>query len=167
MGTDTLTIKSLRDATGAGIMDCKKALERAEGDVEKAQEILRQKGISVAAKKADREVREGIIEAYVHSGNRIGALVEVNCETDFVARTPEFKELSHDLAMQIAAMSPEFIGDGDLPEDLDGASQEAVLLLQPYIKDPTKTIQELVNEVIARVGENVRIRRFSRFVLGE
>ncbi len=167
MAVDTASIKSLRDATGAGIMDCKRALEEAQGDIEKAQEILKQKGIAIAAKKAHRETSEGLIETYVHSGNRIGSLVELNCETDFVARTPEFKDLAHDLAMQIAAMAPQYIGDGDLPDDLNGNPQEVVLLQQPFIKDPVRTVQDLVNDVVARVGENVRVRRFSRFVLGE
>ena len=167
MVVDTASIKSLRDETGAGIMDCKRALEEAQGDIEKAQKILKQKGISIAAKKAHRETSEGLIESYVHSGNRIGSLVELNCETDFVARTPEFKNLAHDLAMQIAAMAPQYIGDDDIPDDLNGNPQEVVLLQQPFIKDPVRTVQDLVNDVIARVGENVRVRRFSRFVLGE
>ena len=167
MVVTTESIKALREQTGAGIMDCKRALEETEGDLEKAQEILRQRGIAKAAKKAARETREGLIESYIHSGNRIGALVEVNCETDFVARTSEFKELAHDLAMQIAAMSPLYVDLKDVPEEADGNPQEIVLLQQPFIKDPTKTIQELINDTVAKVGENIRVGRFIKFVLGD
>jgi len=167
MNLDTSAIKSLRDSTGAGIMDCKKALEKAKGDLAEAQEILKGKGVALAAKKADRQVTEGLIETYVHVGNRMGAIVEVNCETDFVARTPEFKQLAHDLAMQIAAMDPKFIGNEDLSDIPSESHKETSLLQQLYIKDPSMSIQDLVNEVVGKVGENIRIRRFSRFLLGE
>ncbi len=168
MPVDTSAIRVLREETGAGIMDCKRALEESNGDLKKAQELLRDRGIAIAAKKASRVAKEGIVQAYVHSGNRIGAMVELNCETDFVARTPEFRALAHDLAMQIAAMSPVCIGDEETPVDLKDASpQEAILLQQTFIKDPSKTVQDLVNDVVAKVGENVKVRRFSRYVLGE
>lgn len=160
-------IKALREKTGAGVMDCKRALEEAGGNVQKAEELLRQKGIASAAKRANREVRQGLVEAYVHSGSRIGSLVEVNCETDFVARTPEFRDLAHILAMQVAAMNPLYLDKTDMPP-ADGANPEAVcLLLQPYIKDPSKTIRDVVNEAIGRMGENIRVKRFARFALGE
>ena len=160
-------IKTLRAETGAGIMDCKRALEEVEGDLEKAREILRAKGMAKAAARASRETQEGIIDCYVHGGNHIGALVEVNCETDFVARTPEFRELAHYLAMQVAAMAPQYVDRQDLPDDNAGDSSELCLLQQPFIKDPTQLVQDLVNEVVTRVGENIRVRRFARFALGQ
>jgi elongation factor Ts len=163
----TGTIKDLREKTGAGIMDCKKALLEAEGNFEKAIEILNQRGVALARKKAERVADQGIIEAYIHPGGRIGVLVEVNCETDFVARTEEFKELAHNLALQIAAMCPQFISSEDVPDDeLETDVKTACLLLQPYIKDPEKTVQDIVTEAIAKVGENIRVRRFIRFELG-
>jgi len=162
----TTTIKELRRKTGAGVIDCKKALLEAEGKLEKAAEILNQRGLALARKKADRTADQGIIEAYVHQGGQIAALIEVNCETDFVARTDEFKELAHNLALQIAAMSPQFISPEDMPQETDTDPQIACLLLQPFIKDPNKTIQDIINETIAKVGENIKIRRFVRFELG-
>ncbi len=153
--------------TGAGIMDSKRALEEADGDVEAARKILREKGIASAAKKASRDTNEGLVEAYVHSGGRVGAIVELNCETDFVARTEDMKTLAHDVAMQVAAMSPKYVGEGDAPEDEEGNPQETCLLSQPFIRDNGVTVQDIVNETIAKVGENVRVRRFSRFSLGE
>jgi len=164
----TTAIKDLREKTGAGVMDCKKALLEAEGDLEKAIEILNQRGIVLARKKAERVADRGVIEAYIHPGCRIGVLVEVNCETDFVARTDEFKELAHNLALQIAAMCPQFISQEDLaPEtETDVDAKTACLLLQPYIKDPDKTVQDIVTETIAKVGENIKVRRFIRFELG-
>jgi len=166
----TTVIKELREKTGAGIIDCKKAILEAEGNLEKAAEILSQRGLALARKKADRAADQGIIEAYVHQGGQIAALVEVNCESDFVARTGEFKELAHNLAMQIAAMSPQFISPEDMPEDVpeetDKDPQVVCLLLQPFIKDPSKTVQDLINETIAKVGENIKVRRFTRFELG-
>ena len=160
-------IKTLRQLTGAGVMDCKRALGEAQGDLEKAREILKKLGLATATKKAERETREGIIHSYVHSGNRLGALVEINCESDFVARTPEVRELAHNLAMQVAAMAPRYISQEEIVEGEDHPPQEVCLLEQPYIKDPTRTVKELVQEVIARVQENIRVRRFARFALGE
>jgi elongation factor Ts len=163
-------IKELREQTGAGIMDCKRALSQANGDLKKAQEILREKGFAVAAKKASRATNEGIIDSYIHSGGRVAAMVEVNCETDFVARTPDFKELAHNLAMQVAAMSPIYVDVADVPPDMIGESaspQEVCLMQQAYIKDPSKTIQDLVKEVVGKLGENIRVRRFARFSVGE
>lgn len=167
MNITTADIKSLRDSTGAGIMDSKRALEEAGGDIERAQDILREKGIASAAKKVDRETEQGVIECYIHSGGRIGAMVEVNCETDFVARTEDFKALAHDIAMQVAAMNPRFIAESEIPEGEDVNPQESCLLQQPFIKDPRMTIDELIKELIGKLGENIRIRRFSRFSLGE
>ena len=160
-------IKALREQTGAGIMDCKRALDSANGDLEQAHEVLRKQGIAQAGKKSDRATDEGLVESYIHSGGRVGALVEVNCETDFVARTPDFKTLAHDVAMQVAAMAPLYLDRDDVPDGQDLDPQEACLLEQPFIKDPPKTVRELVNEAVARLGENVRIRRFARFSLGE
>jgi len=162
----TTAIKELREKTGAGIMDCKKALLEAEGNPEKANEILNERGLALARKKADREASNGIIEAYVHQGGKIAALVELNCETDFVARTDEFKELAHNLAMQIAAMSPQFISPEDINQETDIDTETACLLLQPSIKDPSKTVQDLITETIAKVGENIKVRRFTRFEMG-
>jgi len=160
-------IKTLRDLTGAGIMDCKRALEQAEGDVEKAQELLREVGMASAAKKASRETNEGLIETYIHTGGRVGAMIEVNCETDFVSRTPEFKALAHDIAMQVAAMAPVYVDGVDAPEGQDHDPEEAFLLQQPFIKDPSRTVQDLLNEAVGKLGENVRVRRITRFSLGE
>ena len=167
MNITTAEIKALRDSTGAGIMDSKRALEEAGGDIERAQDILREKGIASAAKKVDRETEQGVIECYIHSGGRIGAMVEVNCETDFVARTEDFKALAHDIAMQVAAMNPRFIAESEIPEGEDVNPPESCLLQQPFIKDPRMTIDELIKELIGKLGENIRIRRFSRFSLGE
>lgn len=167
MTITTADIKALRELTGAGIMDSKRALEEAGGDIERAQDILRQKGIASAAKKSDRETEQGVIESYIHSGGRIGAMVEANCETDFVARTEDFKALAHDIAMQIAAMNPKFIDESEIPDGEDIDPQESCLLQQPFIKDPGMTIEELIKELIGKLGENIRIRRFSRFSLGE
>jgi elongation factor Ts len=160
MATTTELIKELREKTGAGIMECKKALEDAVGDLGKAQQLIKERGLAMAEKKAGREAGQGLIDSYVHAG-RIGAMIELNCETDFVARTDDFKTLAREIAMQVAATSPSRISgqetstDGDLP-----------LLDQPYIRDPGRTVQDLVNETIAKVRENIVIRRFSRFELG-
>jgi len=162
----TAAVKELRRKTGAGVIDCKKALLEAEGKLEKAAEILNQRGLALARKKADRTADQGIIEAYVHQGGQIAVLVELNCETDFVARTDEFKDLAHNLALQIAAMSPQFISPEDIPEKTDADPETACLLLQPFIKDPNKTVQDIITETIAKVGENIKIRRFVRFELG-
>ncbi len=166
MQISTAAVKELRRKTGAGVIDCKKALLEAEGKLEKAAEILNQRGLALARKKADRTADQGIIEAYVHQGGQIAVLVELNCETDFVARTDEFKELAHNLALQIAAMSPQFISTEDIPEKTDADPETACLLLQPFIKDPTKTVQDIITETIVKVGENIKIRRFVRFELG-
>jgi elongation factor Ts len=163
----TASVKELREKSGAGIMTCRNALLEAEGDAEKALQILKEKGILKAQKKAERVANQGLIEAYIHTGGRIGALVEVNCETDFVARTDEFKELAHDLAMQVAAVPPQFITQDEASKEDDIDLETACLLLQPYIKDPTRTVQDLVLETIAKVGENIKISRFARFELGK
>ena len=167
MAVTVEAIKALRNMTGAGIMDSKRALEEAGGDVEAAQKLLREKGIASAAKKASRDTNEGLVESYIHSGGRVGAMVELNCETDFVARTEDMKSLAHNVAMQVAAMSPKYVDEGEVPQDEDGSSQEVCLLSQPFIRDNEQTVQDVVNETIAKVGENVRVRRFSRFSLGE
>ncbi len=161
------TIKELRERTGAGIMDCKRALEETSGDLAEAEELLSQQGIASAVKKATRSTEEGIVESYIHSGGRIGVLLEVNCETDFVARTDDFKELAHDIAMQVAAMAPSYVNSDDVPDGEDAESAETVLMQQPFIKDPSKSVQDLVNEGIGKLGENIRVRRFTRFSLGE
>ena len=167
MKVTTAMVKELRDRTGAGIMDTKRALDAAGGVMEVAEKALAEKGLATAMKKGGRETSEGVIQSYVHTGNRIGAMVELNCETDFVARTPEFNELARDLAMQVAAMSPIHIERDMVPEDAGDVPTEEVLTEQQYIKDPGKTVSELVTEMIARVGENVRIRRIARFELGD
>ena len=191
-------VKELRDLTGAGMMDCKKALIASGGDLPKAQEILRTKGLAGAQKRTGRHAKEGVIDAYIHGEGRIGAMVEVNCETDFVARTEEFKRLAREVAMQVAAR-PEtrWISVEDVPEDLveaerkiyaekaaaDGKAEnvierivegqlkaffkDTVLLEQPYIREDSKTVRDLVTDVASKVGENVVVRRFARFQLGE
>ena len=190
-------VKELREKTGAGIMDCKKALQECQGDLEKAVEALRKKGLATAAKKASRATNEGLIHSYIHMGGKIGVLIEVNCETDFVARTDEFKELAHNLAMQVAASSPLYVSKEDVPEDalekerrlyreqaleqgkpekvidrivegkLNKFYQEVCLLEQPFIREPEKTVSQLITEHIAKLGENIRVKRFVRFQLGE
>jgi len=166
LGIPIVKVKELRDQCGAGIMECRNALLEAKGDMDKALQILKGKGLLRAEKKARRATTQGLIEAYVHTGGRIGAMVEVNCETDFVARTDEFKELAHHLAMQVAAISPQFISKEEVPEGADVDPQVACLLLQPYIKNPDKTIQDIITETIAKVGENIKVKRFTRFELG-
>lgn len=163
----TAMVKELRDATGAGIMEAKRALEEAGGDMKRAADILRERGLAAAAKRAGRETRQGVIEAYIHAGGRIGVLVELNCETDFVANTPEFRQLAKDIAMQIAAMNPLVVSAEERTPEMEGPDEEVVLLKQPFIRDSSKTIEELVREVIARTGENVRVSRFVRFELGK
>ncbi len=163
MASTTELIKELRERTSAGVMDCKKALDESNGDVDKAEQILKEQGIASAAKKAGRDTDQGLIETYIHSGGRIGAMVEVNCETDFVARTKEFSDLAHDIAMQIAAMNPSTLEENNTDAESDNSS----LLQQPFIKDPSKNIQELINETVGKLGENIRVRRFKRFSLGE
>ena len=162
------TIKALREKTGAGVMDCKRALEEAKGDLEGAEALLRDKGLSDAAKRVGRETREGLVEAYIHAGGRLGALVEVDCETDFVARTAEMKELAHALAMQVAAMpSTSYVDRSEMPEDETRSPEEICLVDQSYIRDPSRTVTDVIQEMVAKVGENVRVRRFARFALGE
>jgi len=190
-------IKELREATGAGIMDCREALENAGADFDKAVDYLRQKGLSKATKRAGRDATEGIVELYSHGDGRVGVMVEVNCETDFVARSTTFRELAHEIALQIAANSPEFINDEDIPEAilererqvarkraedegkpadvierivdgrLDKFRDEVVLQRQTYIRDENTTIQDLLNEKIGTMGENILVRRFERWELGE
>lgn len=159
-------IKELRERTGAGVMDCKRALEHANGDVAAAEKYLAEQGIAAAEKRAHRVTAQGLIGSYVHAG-RIGAIVEVNCETDFVARTEDFQRLVHDLAMQVVSMNPKVVNESDLPEGAEGLPTEMVLMLQPFIKDPSKNIRQLVNEVIGKTGENIQVRRFVRFELGQ
>ncbi|MFC1914310.1 elongation factor Ts [Chloroflexota bacterium] len=159
-------IKDLRDQCGAGVMECRNALIETEGNVKKSLQILKEKGLLKAEKKAERETSQGLIGAYIHAGGRIGAMVEVNCETDFVARTDEFKELAHDMAMQVAAMSPQFISEEEIPGGTEVEPQAACLLLQPFIKDLTRTVQDVIIETVAKVGENIRVRRFTRYELG-
>jgi len=161
-----IKVKELREQSGAGVMDCRNALLEAEGDIEKALQILRQKGFLEAKKKAERSATQGVINAYIHTDGRIGAMVEVNCETDFVARTDEFKALAHNLAMQVAAIPPQFISADDAPTHDIKEAETACLLQQPYIKDPSKTVQDIITETIAKVGENIKVSRFARFELG-
>ena len=149
-------------------MDCKKALDETGGDVDKAVKVLREKGIASADKKAGRETGQGLVDSYIHAGGRIGVLVEVNCETDFVARTAEFKQLVHDIALQIAGIpTTRTITEDALPPDAEGSLEETVLMKQPFIKDGSRTIEMLVKEAIAATGENIRIRRYTRFELGQ
>jgi elongation factor Ts len=164
----TQKIKELREQSGAGVLDCRSVLVVTEGDVEKALAMLKEKGLAKAARKSERVTMQGIVESYIHTAGRIGALVEINCETDFVARTAEFKCLVHDIAMQVAALAPQYVSEDNIPEAerKDANPQEVCLLQQPYIKDPTKTIKDLVTETIAKTGENIRVRRFTRYELG-
>ena len=196
MATSAEMVKELRALTGAGVLDCKKALDEYNGDMEKAAEFLRQKGLAAAAKKADRVAKEGMIGSYIHMGARVAALVEVNCESDFVARTDDFQALARDLAMQVVAAQPLYVRREDIPAEvitaerttfadevkdsgkpadviermLDGKMekfyQEAVLFDQPFIKDGNVTIGDLIKQSIARLGENVVVRRFVRYEIG-
>ena len=159
-------VKELRDKTGAGIMDSKRALEESDGDITKAEEILNQKGLASAAKKAGRETSEGLVVSYIHTGGRVGALVELNCETDFVARTEDFESLGRNIAMQVAAMSPLYVDRESVPDGADEVAEESLLLEQEYIRDSSMKISDLLKETIGKLGENIRIRRFSRFELG-
>lgn len=170
-------VKQLREQSGAGIMECKRALEQVGGDLAKAADLLKQQGLAKADKKSGREASQGLIEPYIHGGGRIGAIIELNCETDFVARTPDFRELAHDLAMQVAATSPEFVSTEHIPEDAwsalerehgsrEKASEAVVLLDQPFIKDPKLSIRDLIRDRIAKLGENIVVRRFARFEVG-
>jgi elongation factor Ts len=159
-------IKELREQSGAGIMDCRNALVSSGGDMEKALNLLKEKGLLKAQKKAERATSQGLIESYIHTAGRIGAMVELNCETDFVARTDEFKGLAHCLAMQVAALAPRYITEEEITEREDIDPREACLLAQPYIKDPTMTVKDVIGETIAKVGENIRVSRFVRYELG-
>ncbi len=162
------TVKELRSRTNVGIADCNKALLEVGGDVEKAVEFLKQRGAAIAEAKKDAAATEGIVDAYIHHTRRVGALLELNCETDFVARTPEFKELAHDLTMQVAAAAPQFLTSEEIPAEAEAETdpQTVCLLNQPFIRDPTRTVQEIIAETVAKVGENIRVRRFARFELG-
>lgn len=158
-------LKELRKQSGAGIMACRNALLDAEADMEKALGILKEQSLFVVEKKKDRSTSEGLVEAYIHAGGRIGAMIELNCETDFVARTDEFRELAHDIAMQVTAMHPQYILPETPPDGTDMEDKEACLLLQPYIKDLSVTVQDIINEAIAKLGENIKVSRFARFEL--
>lgn len=148
-------------------MDCRNALVEAEGHIAKALEILKERSLLKVEKKKTRAATKGLIEAYVHATGRIGAMVEVNCETDFAANTSQIKELAHNIAMQVAAMSPQYISAEDIPQGADVEPAKAALLLQPYIKNLDMTVQDLINEAIAKIGENVKVSRFARFEMGE
>jgi elongation factor Ts len=162
----TEDVRRLREASGAGIMDCKRALDEAGGDFDRAMEALRHQGVAAAAKRAERATEQGLVESYIHTGGRVGALVELVCETDFVARTSEFKELAHNIAMQVTATAPPAIDESDMLVDGALEPDELVLLKQPFIKDQSRTIEELVREAIAKTGENIKIRRIARFEVG-
>ncbi len=159
-------IKELRLKTSAGIMDCKQALTTADGDMKKAEELLRAKGFAQAEKRASRVASQGLVECYIHAGGRLGALVEVNCESDFVARTDEFKKLAHDIAMQVAAIGADYVTAEEVPAGTQVNPVEACLLAQPFIRDPSKTIKDLITETIAKTGENIKVKRFARFEVG-
>lgn len=177
MQITTQMVKELRERSGAGVMDAKRALEETGGDMDKAMALLRQKGLDAAEKKASRVASEGLVKAYIHGGGRIGALVELNCETDFVARTDDFQQLAHDIAMQVAAMDPKYVSADEIPEevleegvkeygDKDVYLKQVALLSQPFIKDQKQSIEDLIKAHIARIGENIVVRRFARFELG-
>ncbi len=165
MQVTTETIKALREQTSAGIMECKRALQATEGDLAAATAMLRERGYEMAKKKGNRATSQGLIECYIHAGGRIGAMVELKCESDFVARTAEFKELAHDLAMQVVATCPAYVAKDEVPEGTEVADEDC-LLLQQFIKDPSKSIEDIIAETVAKVRENIRIRRFVRFALG-
>jgi len=190
-------VKELRQATGAGILDCRKALEDAEGDFEAATTQLREKGLAEAAKRSNRAASEGVVEAYVHHGNRVGVMLEVNCETDFVARTDEFQALAHDLALHIAFAAPSYLRREDVPPEVVEAEKKiyraqaleegkpehiidrivegklekfyrtVCLMEQPFVKDEEQTVEEVVNNLVSKLGENTVVRRFVRYELGE
>ena len=174
MRASTEDIKKLRELTSCGVIECKKALEEAKGDPDKAKEILMRRGLEIAAKKSGRVAKEGRIEAYAHSGNKLAVLVEVNCETDFVARSEDFCKFTKDLALHVTAMNPKYIKKEDVPADaLQGVKDKAAfykencLLEQPFVRDPQKTIQDCLNELLAKIGENIFISRFIRYKVGE
>lgn len=197
MAITTEMIKNLRDATGAGFLDCRKALEQTDGNIDAALDILRQKGLATAKKRASRQASEGVLELYTHGNGRVGVMVEVNCESDFVGRSEAFRTLAHEIALQIAATDPDYIAETDIPAEviehetmiatakakeegkpdailpriIEGSlkkfKDEFVLMNQAYIRDESITIQELMNQKIAAIGENIIIRRFERWALGE
>ncbi len=160
-------IKNLRKLSGAGVMDCRGALVKTGGDIDKALAFLKEQNLIKVEKKAARTTAQGVVESYVHAGGRIGVIVEVNCETDFVARTEDFKELAHNIAMQVAAMAPVCINKEDVPQAIDIDPVTAALLTQPFIRDTTITVQDIINNAIAKTGENIKVKRFARFELGE
>ena len=189
-------VKELRERTGAGFMDCKRALEEADGDIDRAVTLLREKGLAAAAKRAGRDAREGLVSSYIHTGGRVGVLIEVNCETDFVARTEEFQKLVRDLAIQVAGMAPLYVDVDRIPEEARAAKraelatdenvqrkpesiraqivegqlkkwQSQVCLLDQPFRDEERTVRELITEAISTIGENIRVRRFVRYALGE
>ncbi len=189
-------VKELRERTGAGFMDCKRALEEVDGDLDKAATLLRERGLAAAAKRAGREAREGLVESYIHPGGRVGVLIEVNCETDFVARTDQFKKLVHDLAVQVAGLAPTWVDADQIPAAELGAKQAALLadeatqkkpehirpqivegqlkkwyaevcLMEQPFRDTDLSVRDLVTAAISTIGENIRVRRFARYALGE
>jgi len=166
MKISTEAIKRLREETSAGILDCRDALLEAEGDTERAAEALKSRGFAIAEKKAERITSEGVVDAYIHHNRKLGALVELDCETDFVAHTDEFRRLAYDLAMQVAATSPLYISAEEMPAESELDPKVVCLLQQPFIKDPDSTVEEIIADTIARVGENIRVRRFARFEPG-
>jgi len=181
-------VKELRERTGAGFMDCKRALEESDGDLDKAVALLRERGVAAAAKRSGREAREGLVSSYIHTGGRVGVLIEVNCETDFVARNEDFQKLVRDLAVQVAGLAPRWVAMEDVPEDAVAAKREelagdartrddveanvkrwlkeVVLLEQPF-RDTNLTVRDLITNAVATIGENIRVRRFVRYALGE
>lgn len=166
MAVSPEAVKELRELTGAGMLDCKHALEEAGGEFEKAKEVLRQKGHALAAKRAERATAEGVVLSYLHHDGRLGALVEINCESDFVARTEDFQQLAQSIALQVAATNPQFVAPEDVPDGAEGDPKEICLLLQPFVRDESVSIHDMVNEAIRKTGENIRVRRFARFELG-
>jgi len=169
VGITAAQVRELRDRTGAGVLDCRRALEETGGDLERATELLRARGLAAAARRAGRQTSEGLVEAYIHTGGRLGALIELNCETDFVARTDDFRHLARELAMQVAATGPRYLSREEVPEEErdDPRVKEWVLLEQPYIRDAGRSVQDLIRETVAKVGENIQVRRFARFRVGE
>ena len=159
-------IKKLREQPGAGMLDCKKALEDAGGDFEKAKALLKEKGLDTAMKRGERETAEGLVHSYIHHNQRVGALVEVNCESDFVARTDDFKELVAAIALQVAGANPKYVSKEDVPADSDEDAKAVALLEQPYLRDESMTVGQMITQAIAKTGENIRVRRFARFELG-
>ncbi len=160
-------VRTLRDQTGAGIMDCKQALEGVGGDLEKAVAALREKGLASVAKRVGRATHEGVIETYVHTGGRVGAMIELACETDFVARTEEFQKLAHDIAMQVAAMGPTYVDQEEIEDADTRPPAETSLMQQSFIKNTSTSVGEMVKELAAKVGENIRVVRFTRLEVGE